>query len=338
MPSKGDESVPSGLSLLIANLLTDLHMRRDMNVGCKMQGAAPFRKIQKVGLVIVGALIALSSTGMAHAQDGFYEVETKYIFGFTEGSGVGLEGEKEFSLESVARIGKADGRYWASETKLEYEFTPNQYVQFELGPLVSSHYIKNVTDLDNRNQVAFAGFFGEIRYLLLDRGPSSPLAITLSAEPEWRRSDETSGERVTNFELELKLNADLELIKNRLYLGANLLYEPEATHDPDHIGAGWEKESTDGVSGAISYRIMPAIFVGAELWYLRHYDGIWFNTNTGDAVYVGPTLYVRLSRKAFVTAAWNTQVRGHDVDVPGSTLNLAEFSRHRAKLKLAVEF
>lgn len=296
-------------------------------------------KARHAGLLVAVALITLSAAYPVCAQDaGFYEVETKYIFGFTEGSGIGLEGEKEFSWESFARFGKANGRYWASETKLEYEFTPNQYVQFEFGPLVSTHNIKNVTDLENRNQVAFGGFFGEIRYLLLDRGPSSPLAITLSAEPEWRRSDETSGEGVTNFELELKLNADLELIQNRLYLGANLLYEPEATPDPDHIGAGWEKESTGGVSAALSYRIIAPVFVGAELWYLRHYDGIWFNTYTGDALYLGPTLYVQLSRKAFMTAAWNTQVTGHDVEVPGSTLNLAEFSRHRAKLKLAVEF
>ena len=182
----------------------------------------------------------------ARAQDStsaFYrDIETKYIFGFTEGSGIGLEGEKEFSLETVARIGKAGGRYWASETKLEYEFTPNQYVQFEFGPLVSYHNIQNVTGMDDLNRFAFSGLFGEIRYLVLDRGPSSPLAITLSAEPEWHRIDETSGTRVENFGLELKVNADLELIKNRLYLGANLLYEPEGTRDPDGIGAGWEKD------------------------------------------------------------------------------------------------
>ena len=142
-------------------------------------------------------------------------------------------------MESVARIGKADGRYWASETKLEYEFTPNQYVQFELGPLVSTHVIKNVTDLDNRNNLAMSGFFGEMRYLVLERNASSPLSITLSAEPEWHRIDETSGAHVTNLGLELKVNADLELIKNRLFLGSNLLYEVEGTKDPDHIGAGW---------------------------------------------------------------------------------------------------
>ena len=59
--------------------------------------------------------------------------------------------------------------------------------------------------------------------------------------------------------------------------------------------------------------------------------------HAGDAVYVGPTLYVQLSRKTFMTAAWNTQVAGRDLENPGA-LNLSEFSRHRAKLKVAVEF
>jgi|SoiMethySBSTD1v2_1073268.scaffolds.fasta_scaffold28415_2 hypothetical protein len=299
-----------------------------------------FNRLQtpNVYSVIAGTLIALSNAGAARAQDGFYEVETKYIFGFTEGSGIGLEGEKEFSTETVARIGKADGRYWASETKLEYEFTPNQYVQFELGPLVSTHKIKNATDLDNRNDVAMSGFFGEMRYLVLERNASSPLAVTLSAEPEWHRIDETSGTHVTNLGLELKVNADLELIKNRLFLGGNLLYEVEGTKDPDHIGAGWEKESIGGVSGALSYRVIPAVFIGVEAWYLRHYDGSFFNAFTGDAVFIGPTLYAQLGRKAFMTAAWNAQVSGHDVDVSGSKLNFGEFTRSRAKLKFAVEF
>ena len=127
-------------------------------------------------------------------------------------------------------------------------------------------------------------------------------------------------------------------IKNRLYLGANLLYEPEATQDPDHVGAGWEKESTGGISAALSYRVVPSVFVGAEVWYLRHYDGTWFNTYTGDAVYLGPTFYVQLGPKMFMTAAWNWQVTGREVDDPGARLNLAEFSRQRAKLKVAVEF
>jgi hypothetical protein len=289
----------------------------------------------------VAALMIIVNDCAARAQDApavWRDVETKYVFGFTEGSGIGLEGEREVSPEAVVNFGKRDGRYQAGETKLEYEFTPNQYVQFELGPMLAWHNIQGVTGLDDRKEAAFSGLFGEVRYLLLDRGPSSPLAITLSAEPEWHRIDETSGARVKNFGLELKVNADLELVQNRLYLGSNLLYEPEATRDPDGVGAGWAQESTGGISGALSYRIVPSVFVGAELWYLRHYDGAWMNTFTGDAVYVGPTVYVQITPKIFMTAAWNTQVWGREVDNPGVSFNLAEYSRQRAKLKVAVEF
>jgi hypothetical protein len=287
----------------------------------------------------IAALLASSFVCSAQAVDPFLrDVESQDIFGFTEGSGVGLEGEKEFSLDTEARLGKSGGRYWASETKGEFEFTPNQYFQFEFGPFMSAHRIKDVTDLDNRNQVGFGGFFGEVKYQLLDRTESNPLAVTLSAEPEWRRIDETTGQVVDNYELELKVKSDIELIKNRLYFASNLLYEPEATHDPDRLGIGWVKESKAGLSGALSYRVVPDIFIGAEAWYLRHYDGSWFNRYTGSATFLGPTLYIQLGPKMFMTAAWNVQLQGTDVDDPAAKLNLSEFSRQRAKLKLAVEF
>jgi hypothetical protein len=280
------------------------------------------------------AMLFAGAPARADDTDAFHEIETKYIFGFTVGSGIGLEGEKEFTPETVINFGKRDGRYAVSETKFEYEFTPNQYIQIELGPIASYYGISNVTGLDDMNTVKLNGFFTELRYLLLDRGTDQPLAITLSAEPEWHAFDETGGARVVNYALETKVNADLELVPNRLYLGANLLYEPETTRAD--LGV-WDKESTIGQSFAIAYRVRPDVTVGAEAWYLRHYDGLFFNTFTGDAVFVGPTLYVQLARKAFMTAAWNTQVAGHEVGV-SDRLDLADFSRHRAKLKFAVEF
>jgi len=280
------------------------------------------------------AMLFAGASARADDTDAFHEIETKYIFGFTVGSGIGLEGEKEFSPETVINFGKRDGRYAVSETKLEYEFTPNQYIQIELGPIASYYGISNVTGLDDMNTVKLNGFFTELRYLLVDRGTNQPLAITLSAEPEWHAFDETSGARVVNYALETKINADLELVPNRLYLGANLLYEPETTRAD--LGV-WEKESTIGQSLAIAYRVRPDATIGAEAWYLRHYDGLFFNTFTGDAVFLGPTLYVQLARKAFMTAAWNTQVAGREVGV-SDRLDLADFSRHRAKLKFAVEF
>jgi hypothetical protein len=274
-------------------------------------------------------------SGARYDEGAFHEIETKYIFGFAEGSGIGLEGEWEFSPETFAGFGKRQGRYAVTETKLEVEHTPSQYVQIEFGPVLSSYNIRNVPDLDDRHDVALSGFFGELRYLVVERGPSSPLAVTLSLEPEWHARDETGGARVINYALEAKINADLELIRNRLFAGFNLLYEPETTKS----GQVWEKEATLGVSAALAYRIVPSVLIGAEVWYLRHYDGIGFDAFTGDAVFVGPVIYLQLSRKVFMTAAWNTQIAGREISDKGTLpLDLADFSRHRVKLKLAVEF
>jgi hypothetical protein len=279
------------------------------------------------------ACAGMSSISAARADDAYREIETKYIFGFTEGSGIGLEGEKEFSPDTIIGSDKRDGRYTAVETKLKFEYTPNQFVQFEFGPIATYHDVQNVTGLANINAGTFGGFFGEFRYLLLERGASSPLSVTLSIEPEWHNIDETTGQGVVNYGLEANINADLEVIKNRAYLGFNLLYEPERTLTQEGSS---DEETTLGASAAFAYRVLPNVTIGAETWYLRHYAGLGFDTFTGDTVYVGPNLYIQIAPKIFATFAWNTQVAGHEVGV--GNLDLADFSRNRFKVKASFEF
>ena len=280
--------------------------------------------------------LCLWQSGAARAEDAstWRELETKYIFGFTTGSCIGLEGEKEFTVDTIARFGKRDGHYAATETKYEFEFTPSQFVQIEFGALGSTHNIRGVTDLDDRNQVAFAGGFAEFRYLAIERTSNNPLSVTLAFEPNVRLIDETSGDRVHNYEFETTVNADLELMRNRLFAGFNLLYEPEVTQT---ASGDTQREATFGGSAALSLRIASNIVVGGEVWYLRHYDAANLTAFTGDAVMVGPSLYIQFTPKMFMTAAWNTQVWGREIGNPVS-LNLAEFQRHRAKLKFAWEF
>src|SRR5262245_57124135 len=263
----------------------------------------------------------------------FHQIETKYLSVFTEGSGVGLEGEKELSSDTIARLGKRDGRYTATETKWEFEYTPNQYVQLELGPLTASHNISGVTDLDDRNQFRLSGFFGELRYLLIDR-PASPIAATIPVERVYRHSDETGGEHVRNFEFETKLQVDAELVKNRLYGAVNLIYEPEVTRVAD---GSWERETILALTTALAVRPLPQLVIGGELDYYRHYDTLGLQHFTGDALFLGPTLYYKFARKWFITAAWNAQIWGKETDTTNH-LNLEEFSRQRAKFKIAVEF
>jgi hypothetical protein len=281
-------------------------------------------------------VVALGCSGGARAEDAtsWKEIETKYIFGFTTGSGIGLEGEKEVTVDTIGRFGKRDGHYAATETKYEFEFTPTQFIQIEFGALGSTHDIGGVTGLDDRRQFAASGAFGELRYLAIERTSNNPLSVTLAVEPTVRFIDETSGQRVLNYEFETTINADLELLKNRLFAGFNLLYEPEVTYNPT---GEVQREATFGGSAALSLRIAPNVLVGGEAWYLRHYDAANLTAFTGDAVMLGPTLYIQFTPKMFMTAAWNAQVWGREVGNP-APLNLAEFQRHRARLKFAYEF
>jgi hypothetical protein len=283
---------------------------------------------------VAGVFCWCGDAARAEDASSWRDIETKYVFGFTTGSGIGLEGEKEFTVESIGRFGKRDGHYAASETKYEFEFTPSQFIQIEFGALGSTHNIGGVTGLDDRSQVALGGAFAEIRYLAIERTSNNPLAVTLAVEPTVRRIDETSGERVRNFEFETVINADLELIRNRLFAGFNLLYEPEVTQTA--IG-DTQREAKFGASAALSIRIASNVVIGGEVWYLRHYDAANLSAFSGDAVMLGPTLYVQFTPKMFMTAAWNTQVWGREIGNPVA-LNLAEFQRNRAKLKFAYEF
>jgi hypothetical protein len=300
-----------------------------------MRVAIQFQQRRAIALCAAAGL-SLWGCAAARADDAssWREIETKYIFGFTTGSGIGLEGEKEFTVDTIARFGKRDGSYTATETKYEFEFTPTQFIQIEFGALGSTHNISGVTALTDRNQVALAGAFAEFRYLAIERTSNNPLSVTLGFEPTVRRIDETSGNGLRNFEFETTVNADLELMKNRLYAGFNLLYEPEVTQP---VIGDTQREATFGGSAALSLRIASNVVIGGEVWYLRHYDAANLTAFTGDAVMLGPSLFVQFTPKMFMTAAWNTQVWGREV---GNTLplNLEEFQRHRAKLKFAWEF
>jgi hypothetical protein len=108
-------------------------------------------------------------------------------------------------------------------------------------------------------------------------------------------------------------------------------------------GAGdlrnWLRRRADDICGAFVPQtgdLFGATNVGAG-WRLLSAPIERLAAFTGDAVMVGPTLYVRFTPKMFMTAAWNTQVWGHEVGNP-LPLNLAEFQRHRARLKFAWEF
>ncbi len=288
-----------------------------------------------IGLGLAAAAILAGATPvLAQDADAYRSIETKYIFGdFTVGSSTDKAGDKGVEIESESDVGKRGGKYFANETELEFEYSPTKYLQIEAGPTVSYYNIAGVPGLADSNMPALNGFEADFRSLILERGVW-PFGLTASIEPEFHSRDETSGESVQNYGLETKLEADTELVKNRVYLAFNLLYEPETTR----VLASWQDESTIGGSSALAFRITPNVIVGADLWYLRHYDGATFGSFTGDAVYLGPTLYWHIKRHMLMSAAWETQVAGSEVGPPALNLDLTDFSRNRAKLLFEIEF
>jgi hypothetical protein len=77
--------------------------------------------------------------------------------------------------------------------------------------------------------------------------------------------------------------------------------------------------------------------MGVAAEYDRAYDGLLFQALQGHALFAGPTLQINLSRKMLLAAAVMGQVAGHAVDDP-RPLDLTNFEKYRANLKLEIEF
>lgn len=179
----------------------------------------------------------------------FRQVETKYLFGFTTGADIGAEGEKEVEWTTDAALRKRSGRFQAYSSKVELEYVPTQFLQIALGARGTYHAIRNVPGFDDHNQAQFGGLSAEIKYLLVERAPNQPYALSLIVEPAWSRIGGAGG-RETAFEIETKLAGDIELVANRLYAAANLIYEPEVVRDRG--ARAWGRESTLGFTGALT--------------------------------------------------------------------------------------
>jgi hypothetical protein len=148
------------------------------------------------------------------------------------------------------------------------------------------------------------------------------------------RVDETSGEPVFNYGSEFSMAADKELIENRVYGALNFIYDLEATQLLRT--RLWQRGATLGVFASVTTQVRPGIFMGAEARYLHRYEGLGFDPFAGEAFFA-PTMYASLTKNIGISAAWNFQVAGRAVDAPGS-LDLKNFERHKAKLRLMYNF
>ena len=284
-----------------------------------------------VSAVDVRADPASSST--TPKPDPFHELETKYLFGFTEGADIGVEGERSIEFETTTGWGRRGGVYGTLEQEIEYEAVPTQNFAYELAVHGLGFDIHGVTGANDASGAAFGGLSTELRYLVLGRGPGSPFGLTLVAEPEWARIDDF-GQPGTELSTTFKAVVDTELISNRLYAAANLIYSPAVERAPSK---SWERGSSLGVTAALAYRVAPKITLGGEAEFYGEYDGLFARSFQGDALFLGPTLHIQFTGKTMLSAAWSTQVAGRSLgDSRG--LNLNDFPHQRGNLKVEFEF
>jgi hypothetical protein len=283
-------------------------------------------KAFRAGILCFSALFPTS----VHAEG----IDTEHLFGFMIGSDVGSVGEREFQSQTTGRFSKSDGRYRAISQELELEFVPAKNFRIEMGSTFASHDINGVPGFEDRRQLAWQGVSVDLRYRFLDRD-AAPVGLTFAVESHADRIDETTAALVRKYGTEMTLAFDRELVPNVAVAALNLIYQPEWTR---LLGTGAaEQESTIGAALGAMAQMRPGFFVGGEARYLRKYEGIGLDEFAGQALFVGPTAYFRLSERSRLTLAWSVQAWGRSAR-SGPALDLVDFERHQARLVFGVNF
>src|SRR5262249_20723004 len=169
--------------------------------------------------------IVLNSAQMSVFGD---EAEILCLFVFTIGTDPGELGGKEIEGQSTGRFGKRDGSYTGLSQVLAAECTPVENLRLEVSATSIYHDIAGVTGLDDRRRGGWQALSVDLRYRLLDREQTS-FGLLIDAEPRWGRIDETSGEPVDQYGIDLVIAIDKELVPNRVVAAFNALYGPEVS-------------------------------------------------------------------------------------------------------------
>jgi hypothetical protein len=261
-------------------------------------------------------------------------IDTEHLFGFTIGSDVGDVGEREIEGSVTGRFAKQSGTYNAGSGTLSAEFVPIANLRTEITGAVVSYDIAGVSGLADQHYVALGGASGDIRYRLLDRA-TAPFGLAIGAEPHWGRADDVTGQAANQYGIDFVAAADWEPIRDRVVAAVNLVYQPETTRF--NWSGARSQESTAGVAIGVMAQIQPGIFAGGEARYLRRYDGLGLDAFAGQGLFIGPTIYAKLSERAWIALAWSAQVAGQASMSTGS-LDLVNFERRQARLLFGVNF
>ncbi|HRJ70185.1 MAG TPA: hypothetical protein PK812_11315, partial [Beijerinckiaceae bacterium] len=281
-------------------------------------------------------------------------------FGFSTGSDVSDLGAWAMGLEyngAFTGNGFKPGTFAShlGKVQLSTSFVPC----WEVGP----YFLATTAVGTNRGvigdlETTTYGFGVENKYKLLGRATHG-VGLTLVFDPNYQsfRSTNTqvtpnlrwSGDMLTST---YKVLLDKELIAGKLFGAVNVQWDQIWTERPGLVNpvagtSDYARNSVLTLSAALAWQALDGFFVGAETRYVRTHNGLFFNTTTGDALFVGPTAYWQVTKNISASGTWGVQVAGKaKFAVPATTalnllssdLNLVTQPQHIAKFKIAVSF
>ena len=180
--------------------------------------------------------------------------------------------------------------------------------------------------LADRHAADFGGLSSEFRWQVFEHA-SSPVALTLSFAPQWRRIDAPSGQGTQNYTLPVEILADMALIPNKVFAGVNLTYAPTFTRG----NGAWQQAHPLEISAALSAAITEKVFFGGEI---RHLAGNQNGFLTGHGLFVGPSLHVKLSETLSFKVVWSAQIP----DETSGRLDLVNYERHQVLAQFVMGF
>lgn len=277
---------------------------------------------------VLGGAVALGGPAVADGLD------TEHIFGITMGSDIGDKGDFEMELETFSGIAKRRGSYFSTATHTHFKYTLTDDFRVAPGFTFGSHRIRGVEGLDDRSEANIHEASIEMRYKVLDRH-KDPFGLTINVEPGWSGIDPTSGLRTEAWGTVLSLLMDKEIVQGKLFGAVNVGWSGGTSRE---LGTrDWARDSEWAIHGALSYQFLPLTLIGIETRYLRSYGSLGLADFTGEALYVGPTFHLMLSKTIGLSGTWNYQVAGKAVDDPRS-LDLVNYEKSQVLLRLTAHF
>ncbi|MCX7338966.1 MAG: hypothetical protein NT037_00330 [Hyphomicrobiales bacterium] len=255
------------------------------------------------------------------------------VFGFTVGSDVTDVGAWGGTLTANGNF-TARGQRLTGVTGVAQVAT-GLFRCFEVGPYA---YLNGTSAKDKAGISGNSSFYGggvEFKYKVLGRdvhGVGATLDLDLSGNGN-RFSGLLGAGNDSAFNVAARLFLDRELVKDKLYGAINLEHISTYSSRTGVLVDG----SQFNIRAAVSAKVLPNFFVGAEAWYSRTYLGAGYRTYLGDGFFIGPNALWAINDKWTLNAAYQVQVAGKLRLAPGN-LNLAHYNQHYARIKLGYAF